>query len=397
MHFMPWRESDKLILDPVRVAVLGAGHAGRGLVSYLSICGIDVALYNRTIGNVKGILDRRGIDVHGIVEAFAPIPLVTDDMAAAIVGRNILIVTVPAQAHPFFAKTIGPHLESDQTVLLMPGRTGGALEFARLLRSNSYTDDILLGEAQTFSFVSRTTGPDSVLISSIKNSVRISSFPSTSNQRLLESLKRLPLVFELAEDVMETSLNNIGAMLHPTPTILSAGLLESRQGGYNHYHDAISETVGHLVERMDAERVSVAREFSAQPVSLLEWLRNTYDAKGVTLYECIRSIFTYDGIGSPSSLEHRYVLEDVPTGLVPISNLGTLAGVETPAIDAVINIACQLYRHDFWGSGRNLESLGLEGLSPREVKEYVQTGVIPVDYPDFHEMLDILGPEVDEA
>ncbi len=394
---MPWRESDKLTLDPVRVAVLGAGHAGRGLAGYLSVHGFDVSLYNRTIGNVKGILDRRGIDVYGIVEGFARIPLVTDDMAAAIVGRDILIVTVPAQAHPFFAKTMGPHLESDQTVLLMPGRTGGALEFTRILRSNLYTNDILLGEAQTFSFVSRTAGPDSVLISCIKNSVRISSFPSTSNQRLMESLKRLPLPFELAEDVMETSLNNIGAMLHPTPTILSAGLLESKQGGYNHYHDAISETVGHLVERMDAERVNVAREFSVHHVSLLEWLKNTYDAKGVTLHECIRSIDTYNEVGSPSSLEHRYIFEDIPTGLVPISNLGTLVGVETPSIDAVINIACQLYRHDFWRSGRNLESLGLEGLSPHEVKEYVQTGVPPVDYPDIHEMLDILGPEVDEA
>ncbi len=394
---MPWSRIHKHTIDPIRVAVLGAGHAGRGLASYLSIHGFDVALYNRTIGNVKGILDRGGIDAHGIIEAFAPIPLVTDDMAAAIDNRTILIVTVPAQAHPFFAKTMGPYLESDQTVLLMPGRTGGALEFAKILRTNSFTDDILLGEAQTFSFVSRINGPDSVLISSIKNSVRISSFPAISNWQLLESLKRLPLAFELAEDVMETSLNNIGAMLHPTPTILCAGILESRQGGYNHYHDAISETVGHLVERMDTERVSVAREFSAYPVSLLEWLRNSYNAKGATLYECIRSIDTYDGVGSPSSLEHRYVLEDIPTGLVPISNLGTMVGVETPAIDAVINIACQLYRHDFWCSGRNLESLGLEGLSPHEVKEYVQTGVPPVDYPDFPEILDILGPEVDEA
>jgi opine dehydrogenase len=396
MNIMPWRELDKHTVDPIRIAVLGAGHAGRGLASYLSIHGFDVALYNRTIRNVKGISDRGGINIHGIISGFAPILLVTDDMAAAIVGRNILIITVPAQAHPFFAKTMGPYLESEQTVLLMPGRTGGALEFARILRSNSYTNDILLGEAQTFSFVSRTTGPDSVLISSIKNSVRISSFPSTSNLRLLKSLERLPLTFELAEDVMETSLNNVGAMLHPAPTILCAGLLESRQGGYNHYHEAISKTVGNLLEKMDAERVSVAREFSVHPVSLLEWLRDTYDAKGATVCECISSIDTYNKVLSPSSLEHRYVLEDVPTGLVPISNLGTMVGVETPAIDAVINIACQLYSHDFWRSGRNLESLGLEGLSPLEVKEYVQTGVPPVDYPDFYEMLDILGPEVDE-
>lgn len=394
---MPWREPEMYTSDSVRVAVLGAGHAGRGLASYLSIYGIDVSIYNRTFRNVKRISERRGIDVHGLIEAFAPIPLVTDDMGAAIADRDILIITVPAQAHPFFARTLGPHLESGQTVLLMPGRTGGALEFARILRSNEHTEDILLGEAQTFSFVSRITSPDSVMISKIKNSVKVSSFPASDNQQFARSLKRLPLALEPAEDVMETSLNNIGAMLHPTPTILCAGLLESREGGYNHYHDAISKTVGRLVEEMDAERVRVTREFSVDHVSVLEWLRTTYDAKGTTLCECIRSIDAYDGIGSPSSLEHRYVLEDVPTGLVPIANLGELTGVPTPAIDAVINIACQLYRHDFWRIGRNLQSLGLEGMTPREVKEYVRTGVPPIDYPDFHEMLDIYGLEVDDT
>ncbi|MCK5239750.1 MAG: NAD/NADP octopine/nopaline dehydrogenase family protein [Candidatus Thorarchaeota archaeon] len=393
---MLWSRIRENTIDNVRVTVLGAGHAGRGLASYLSIRGFNVALYNRTIENVKGILDRGGINAHGIIEGFAPIELVTDDMAAAIDGRHILIITVPAQAHPFFAKTMGPYLESEQTVLLMPGRTGGALEFARILKLNSYTDDILLGEAQTFSFVSRTTGPDSVLISSTKNNVRISAFPATSNRLMLKRLKQLPLAFELADDIMETSLNNIGAMLHPAPTILCAGLLETKKGGYNHYHDGISKTVGRFVERMDAERVRVAQEFSAHPVGLLDWLKNTYDAKGITLYECIRSIDTYDGVGSPSTLKHRYVLEDVPTGLVPISYLGKLAGIETPSIDAVINIACQLYRRDFWRSGRNLESLGFGGLNLHEVKEYVQTGALPDDYSDIHDMLDPLDLEVGE-
>ncbi|MDF1538337.1 MAG: NAD/NADP octopine/nopaline dehydrogenase family protein [Candidatus Thorarchaeota archaeon] len=396
MNGMPWSRIREKTIDHTKVTILGAGHAGRGIASYLSIHGFEISLYNRTIENVKGIIDRGGIDAHGIIEGFAPIKLVTDDIAAAINGRNILIITVPAQAHPFFAETMGPYLKSEQAVLLMPGRTGGALEFARILKLNSFTDDILLGEAQTFSFVSRTTGPDSVLISSIKNSVRISAFPASLNRRMLKSLKRLPLAFELADDVMETSLNNMGAMLHPAPTILCAGLLESRQGGHNHYHEGISKTVGHLVERMDAERVRVAQKFLAHPVCLLEWLKNTYDAKGNTLYECLRSIDTYDRVGSPSSLEHRYVLEDIPTGLVPISYLGTLAGIETPAIDAVINIACQLYRRDFWHRGRNLESLGFKGLNLSEIKEYVQTGVLPDDYSSIQEMLGSLDLEVDE-
>jgi len=393
---MSWSALENYTVDSVRVAVLGAGHAGRGLASYLSIHGYDVSLYNRTIANVKRISKRRGIKVQGLFEAFAYLPLVTDNIAKAVEDRDILIIIVPAQAHTFFAKSMVPHLKSGQTILLMPGRTGGALEFARILRAQSYTYEILLGEAQTFSFISRITGTDSVLISKVKNSTKVSAFPASHNRRFMKSLRRLPITFNIADDVMETSLDNVGAMLHPTPTILCAGLLESKEGGYNHYHDAISESVGRLVERMDAERISVSREFVSQPVSLLEWLRNTYDAEGTTLRECIRSIDAYDDVGSPSSLNHRYVMEDVPTGLVPISYLGRLAGVETPAIDTVINMACQLYDLDFWSSGRNLRSLGLKGLNPSEVREYVRTGAMPEEYLGLHEISDVFGLEVDE-
>jgi len=395
---MSWRALENDTVDPIRVAVIGAGHAGRGLASYLSIHGFDVSLYNRTIANVKRISKRGGIKVHGLFEVFANLSLVTDDIAKAIEDRDILVIIVPAQAHTSIAKSMVPHLKSGQTILLMPGRTGGALEFARFLRSHSYSDEILLGEAQTYSFVSRITGPDSVLISKVKNSTKVSAFPAFHNRRFMRSLRRLPITFNMADDVMETSLDNVGAMLHPTPTILSAGLLESKEGGYNHYHDAISKSVGLLIERMDAERVRVSREFVSQPASLLEWLRSSYDAEGTTLCECIQSIDAYDDVGSPSSLDHRYVLEDVPTGLVPISYLGRLAGVETPAIDAMINMACQLYDYDFWSSGRTLGNLGLEGLNPSEVREYVRTGVIPEKYPELHdhELPDFYGLEVDE-
>ncbi len=395
---MSWRALENHTIDSARIAIIGAGHAGRGIAGYLSIHGFDVSLYNRTIANVQRLSKRGGIKVHGFFEAFANLSLVTDDIAKAIEDRDIIIIIVPAQAHTFIAKSMVHHLKSGQTILLMPGRTGGALEFARFLRSHSYSDEILLGEAQTYSFVSRITGPDSVLISKVKNSTKVSAFPASHNRRFMRSLRRLPITFNMADDVMETSLDNVGAMLHPTPTILSAGLLESKEGGYNHYHDAISRTVGRLIERMDAERIRVSREFVSQPVSLLEWLRSSYDAEGTTLCDCIQSIDAYDSVGSPSTLDHRYVLEDVPTGLVPISYLGRLAGVSTPAIDTMINMACQLYDYDFWSSGRTLGNLGLEGLNPGQVQEYVRTGVIPEIYPELHdhELPDLYGLEVDE-
>jgi opine dehydrogenase len=119
-------------------------------------------------------------------------------------------------------------------------------------------------------------------------------------------------------------------------------------------------------------------------LTLLDWLRQSYDAEGDTLYECIRSIDAYKGVGCPTTLQHRYVLEDVPTGLVPISYLGKLSGVKTPAIESIVNIACQLYQTDFWSSGRKPRCLGLNGMTIPEVIEYVQTGIRPVEYVRFH-------------
>ena len=380
------------IENTVSVAVLGGGHAGRGLAAYLARRGLNVSLFNRTFENIAAIAKHGGLDVSGVVNGFAPITTVTDDVAEAILGRDILIVTVPAHAHRFYAESMAPFLEPGQLVLLMPGRTGGALEFAQVIGCLLETGDIMLGEAQTFTFVSRTTGPSSVKVSEVKNSVRVSAFPATFNGLFLRRLREIPLILEAASDVLETSLNNIGAMLHPAPTILSAGLLESRSGGYDHYIEGISQSVGRLIEKMDAERMAVASRFTRSPVSLIQWLKDSYNASGTSLYECIQTVDAYVGVGSPSTLQHRYVLEDIPTGLVPISYFGKIAGVQTPAIDSIVEIACQLYDIDFWTIGRNPHSLGLVGMTTDEIKEYVAGGFgfsdeVSVDEPvDIYEM-----------
>lgn len=358
----------------MKVAVLGAGHAGRGLAAYFSLKGLDVSLYNRTLSNVQGIIENGGLDVGGVVEGYAAIKVVTDDMQEALRGRNLIVVSVPAQAHHFFAEKMAPHLKPRQLVLLMPGRTCGAPQFIKLVEEQSGIRNFTLGETQTFSFISRMDGAHSVLIARIKNLVRASALPASSNKEFFEQIRKLPLSFKLAENVLATGFNNVGAMLHPAPTILCAGLLESQGGRYNHYHDAISKTVGRFIERIDSERVRVASKYDAQPMTLMEWLKETYDATGATLWDAIRSVDTYKGIGSPPDLQHRYVLEDVPTGLVPMSHLGKLADVKTPGIDAVINMACQLYERDFWREGRSLSRMGFSGMSTREIIDYVQSG-----------------------
>ena len=60
-----------------------------------------------------------------------------------------------------------------------------------------------------------------------------------------------------------------------------------------------------------------------------------------------------------SPVNSRYFTEDISDGLVLWSNLGRIAGVPTPNIDAVITIGNTILRRDFFEDGLTLKSLGM--------------------------------------
>jgi opine dehydrogenase len=61
-------------------------------------------------------------------------------------------------------------------------------------------------------------------------------------------------------------------------------------------------------------------------------------------------------------------------GLVPIAELGRLAGVATPAIDALVYLASLAAGVDYAHEGLTLARLGLAGKSPAELASFVEEG-----------------------
>lgn len=123
--------------------------------------------------------------------------------------------------------------------------------------------------------------------------------------------------------------------------------------------------------------MEVAYAFGLDPLSAKEWLRLSYGIKGKTLYELIQNNRQYQGILAPGTINHRYIFEDVPMSLVPIASLARVCNIETPTIDMVINMANIVYQKDFWAEGRTVKTLGLEGLSSKEILELVNKGYYP--------------------
>jgi len=93
---------------------------------------------------------------------------------------------------------------------------------------------------------------------------------------------------------------------------------------------------------------------------------------------CRRLTFNTDGpyqaTGTPSSLDHKFITEDVPTGLIPMSALATAAGVPTPAIGALVAVVQSMTGKDFAAEARTLIRLGLSGMSTTEIRRVMDEG-----------------------
>jgi opine dehydrogenase len=361
-----------------RYTVVGAGHGGKGMAAHLALMGFPVTLYNRTPENIAAIQKRGGIELEsyeGGPHGFGQLERVTSDMGEALEHAEVVMVVVPSSAHADVARAAAPHIRDGQIVVLHPGRTCGAIEFVKVLHDQSCRADVTVAEAETLIYASRSEGPAQARIFRIKEAVPVAALPATRTPQVLEALAPAYPQFIDGVSVLHTGLNNMGAIFHPALTILNAARIESTGGDFQFYIDGVTPSVARVLEVLDRERVTVAAALGIRAQTAIEWLKMAYDAAGANLHEAIHNQSGYYGINAPSTLNHRYIFEDVPMSLVPMAALGQRYGVSVRGMDSIIRLACIIHQTDYWRRGRTLDKLGIEGLSVSELMRYVNEGV----------------------
>ena len=181
-----------------------------------------------------------------------------------------------------------------------------------------------------------------------------------------------------APNILHTGFTNANAMLHVANCVANTVRIESGDS-YKFYAEGVTPAVAKLYEAINAERVAVAAALGASVPSLADWFDRVYGVREASLVEtCRRLTYNSDGpyqaTGTPSSLDHKFITEDVPTGLIPMSGLGAAGGVTTPAIDALVAIVRGMTGKDFAAEGRTLERLGLSGMSASEIGRVMNEG-----------------------
>lgn len=344
--------------------VIGAGMGGKGLVGHLGAEGFRLRLHDIDEDMIAAMRASGGLHITGRGRDFVPLELVTSDLADAVDGAKLILVSTYGTVHTTLATAMAPHLRDGQIVLLFQGNFAGAHIFRRALVKAGAKANVLVAEMDAFPYSLAIEAPDRVEMRKVKAKWQMVASPVSDTAKVMHEIGWAFPSMVPAQSLLATGFTEMGGMFHAAAMVTNVGRVEDG-ATYNFYAANMVPSVCKLLEKMDGERVAVAAAYSVKLPNARTWLSETYFIDKPTLHEALQemAVTRYATAPAPKSLTHRYLVQDVSCILVPISELGRVADVPTLATDSVIAMADLLTDRDFRAEGRNLAALGWGDLS----------------------------------
>jgi opine dehydrogenase len=365
-------------MSSMKVAVMGGGNASHAIAADLTLKGLTVNMFEmeKFAEHMKTVFKTREIEMSGVAgPGRAGLSLVTSDIREAIEDVEIIFIPLPGFAVTPYAQILAPHLKEDQIVLIVPG-TLGSLEFRWALQASGCRKKVIVGETGGMPFAARVVAPGRVKTFHIRAIVALATIPGDKGSLVYDKVKGL-YPFALRKTVIEPAFGHLTPLLHPLGSLLNAGRIERSHGEFYIYEEGMTPSVVRVIEAMDRERLEIGERLGIQlPTGVDMMVESGYGPRG-TLWESLNGSAGLTPVKGPTSLSSRYVTEDIPYSLVAWASIGHLVGVDTPIMDAAINIGSAIMGMNCWEEGRNLARMGLEGLTVEQVLAYLERGERP--------------------
>ncbi|MGI9204192.1 MAG: NAD/NADP octopine/nopaline dehydrogenase family protein [Woeseiaceae bacterium] len=355
----------------MKIAVLGAGPGGTAVAFDCAIHGHEVKLFDfpQFPANIEAIAAEGGIHADGDISGFGSIAAASHDVDATLEEAELIYIVGPAYSTEPFGKAVNGKLTPGQTVVVSPSSCGGALAFKNAAGLLPDDDNIRVAETSTLPYAVRLPVPGRIRVFlKLKAGNLLAALPGKHTHDILKMIGDVYPELEPAGNVLQTSLQNANPIIHPAVTLSNAARIEGTGGDFLFYEEGVTDSVGRLIERLDKERIAIGDKIGIKVLPDPEMgmrqgymLDNNYGA-------AYREAPGFIGIGAQPQLDHRYLTEDVGYGLVFMSRLARQVGVETPTMDAIIQITSVLMDHDYAEAAlRTPESLGIGDLSTDEL------------------------------
>lgn len=358
------------------VTIIGAGNAGYAQACKLKENGHTVrllktshAIHEESFEEVKRKGGIYAIDTTNNDNTFfAKLDMITRNAEEALLNADVIMVVTQTLYHESIAKKIADYIKENQMGIIIPGNAGSIF-----FRENTNKKNIIFSEGESMPYDARIIENGKVRIS-FKNVRNALSFLPASRKD--EGMKVASKLFDtyryFRRHIFESALHNPNIVVHIIGTILSASRIEYSKGDFWMYREGFTDSIWNVVNDLDKEKNDILEALGCERLNYLDAckFRNGEDLKGDSL-EVFKYYAQKGGPKGPSSLNTRFLYEDIPMGLCLLSSLGKKCGIPTPISDSLISIASSLLKKDFWKEGRTLEKLGLDKMIKEEIINFV--------------------------
>lgn len=354
----------------ISISIIGAGNGGQAFAGHLGSMGYSICLYNRHLDGLEKIKEQGGIFFRGHINGFGSIDCLTSNLSEAVKFSQIILITTTANAHRELAYQMAPFLSDNQIIILSPGRTCGALDFYQGLKEALFNKKVFIGEAQTLLYACRVISPGIVNIIGVKDKVLFSTLPKEDSSYVLDQIQDFLPSFVESSNIIHIGLENIGAIFHPSVVLFNAAAIE--RGNTFYFYRDMTPKIADFIMKLDEERLNIGKAYGLDIISAEEWVSYAYAGiEGNNLCEKMINNPAYFDILAPNSLISRQLIEDVPTGILPMMELGKIADVEVKLFESIYNIVETLLGVDFSKTGRTIARLGMSGLSKNDILKII--------------------------
>lgn len=355
----------------MRVAILGAGSIAYGNAALLASLGHEPVLWSPSGKTGQSIVAGKPLAATGSLDGSFKVTMATN-AGDAIAGADAVLLALPANGHRMAMDAAAPHLASGQIVIISSHTSFSGLYIAKKIAERGL--DIPVVVWGTTVTAGRRTGDASVNVSTIRSKVDIATIPASAGARGLQVCQELfGDRFVERSDALAISLSNLNPQNHLGIALCNFTRMEHGETwGQNENN---TDSVGRLLEALDAERLAIAEAAGYKVRTIREHYNLSFHVEPGPVGEMARQLAARgNGGNGPDSIDTRYVLEDAPFGLHPTVLLGKLTDRPATLHQAGIDVFSALYGRDFASENDLLDDIGLETMSLAELKTLVRDG-----------------------
>ncbi len=106
--------------------------------------------------------------------------------------------------------------------------------------------------------------------------LRCAAFPAANTDDLIGEIQSIYPNVTVAQNVLETGLSNINAIMHPAGMLGNVGWIENTAGNFLYYREGVTPAIAAWIEEVDKERLQIVKSLGLKADTFHRYLLSSW-------------------------------------------------------------------------------------------------------------------------